>query len=241
MRIRRVGLAVALAAAGVITAGSVAADAGTAPSIYSGPLVVCWNVNNHTPTVWRAPFTCPTNWQATVGGVGSSGQPGPAGPPGPQGPAGPAGARGPSGVTATVAGSLGGVASVPTGGPFVANSTLVGTVPLNSGKYLVCLSAKATPPAGGTGAVEVFPQFFLYDQPKNATFTGDLLNVGAGPLESGSHATIDSYYNGCGLITEQSDGPVVLYVYAFGYDSDQGAGSYVLDNLSVSVVGVTPA
>jgi hypothetical protein len=85
----------------------------------------------------------------------------------------------------------------------------------------------------------VFPQFFVYDQVKNASFTGDLLNVGAGALESGGHTTIDSYYNGSGLITLTA--ATTLHVYPFGYDSDTSAGSYKLDDLSVTVIQVTPA
>jgi len=130
------------------------------------------------------------------------------------------------------------VASVPTGGSFVANATLLGTVQLQqAGTYLVSLSAKATPPAGGTGSVNVFPQFFVYDQPANTSFTGDLFNVGSGALESGANANIDSYYSGSDIITVTDT--TTLDIYGFGYDSDRGAGSYVFDGGTFSATLVT--
>jgi hypothetical protein len=133
------------------------------------------------------------------------------------------------------------VTSVPTGGSFNANSVEAGTIALGAGTYLVTLNAKATPNAASTA--QVFPQFFVYDQVKNPAFAGDLFNVGAGALEpfnvdlAHSH---DSYYSGTDIITVPAGGQT-LHVYAFGYDSDTSAGTYALDDLSVSVVQVTPA
>lgn len=129
---------------------------------------------------------------------------------------------------------LGSVASVATGGGFVANATEVGSFDLKAGTYVISVNAKATPLM--TSAVQVFPQFFVYDQPKNATFTGDLFNVGSGALESGGNTTIDSYFSGTGTVT--LDAPATLHLYAFGYDSDKGAGSYKLDDLTVNAVPV---
>jgi hypothetical protein len=137
----------------------------------------------------------------------------------------------------TVTKDLGTVATVPTGGGFVANSTEVGTVSLAAGTYMISLNAKATPNAAESG--QVFPQFFVYDQVKNSAFTGDLFNVGTGALEpfnvdvAHSH---DSYFSGSTLITLPS--PVTLHIYAFGYDSDNGGGSYVLDDLTISTVSL---
>ena len=68
-----------------------------------------------------------------------------------QGPAGPAGkdgtngSNGTNGVTSAVTTDLGGVSSVPTGGSFVANATLAGTLSLKAGTYLLSVNAKATP------------------------------------------------------------------------------------------------
>lgn len=141
---------------------------------------------------------------------------------------GPAGQQGPSGVVSTKTTDLGSVPSVATGGGFVANATQVGTIDLKAGTHLLSLKAKATPPSGGTGPAEVFPQFFVYNQVKNASFTGDLFNVGSGALESGANAQIDSYYGGSSVATLTS--ATTLYVYAFGYDSDRGAGLLLLDH-----------
>lgn len=152
---------------------------------------------------------------------------------------GPAGPQGPSGVVSTKTTDLGAMASVPTGGSFVTNAPEVGTgISLEAGTYLISLNAKATPPSGGTGTVEIFPQFFVYNQVKNTAFTGDVLNVGSGALESGTHATIDSYFSGAATVTLTQ--ATTLHVYAFGYDSDTSAGHYILDDLSVTATEINP-
>lgn len=127
---------------------------------------------------------------------------------------------------------LGGLTSaVVTGGHFIDNATEVGTVTLQPGSYFVSVNAKATPNVAS--AVPVFPQFFVYNQAKNAAFNGDLFNVGAGSLAT-NNTSIDSYFSGSGTIT--LDKVTTLHVLAFGYDSDRGAGSYTLDDLTVTAV-----
>lgn len=169
-----------------------------------------------------------------------AGAQGPAGAAGPQGPSGAAGPKGPSGVVSAGGHDLGAVDSVATGGSFVSNATLAGTISLGAGTYLVSLDAKATP--SEATAAQVYPQFFIYDQAASPSFAGDLLNVGTGALEpfgadvAHSH---DSYYSGAGIITLPS--PATLHVYAFGYDSDNGGAAYHLDDVTVSAVQVTPA
>jgi len=143
------------------------------------------------------------------------------------------GPQGSSGVLSTKTKDLGNVPSVATGGGFVANSTEVGQVQLPAGTYLVSLNAKATPNAATSG--EVFPQFFVYNQVKNANFTGDLFNVGTGALEPAA-TNHDSYFSGSTTISLAA--PTTLHVYAFGYDSDSGAGSYTLDDLTVTATRV---
>lgn len=176
-------------------------------------------------------------WSVT-GPQGPQGSPGPRGYPGPQGPQGDTGAQGPSGVIGTTTTDLGGVASVATGGSFVTNATAVGSgVSLKAGTYLISLNAKATPLM--TSAVQVFPEFFVYDQVKNAAFAGDLFNVGSGALESGGNVNIDSYYSGSTVITLTQD--TTLDIYAFGYDSDRGAGTYALDDLTFTATQIQPA
>lgn len=145
-------------------------------------------------------------------------------------------------MVATTRTDLHGVTSVPTGGGFNANSTEVGTgITLPAGTYLVTLNAKATPNATTTG--QVFPQFFVYNQVKNSAFTGDLFNVGTGALEpfnvdvAHSH---DSYFSGTDQVVIPAGGQT-LHVYAFGYDSDTGAGSYALDDLTITATQLIPA
>lgn len=203
----------------------------SANAVTSGPRsITAYSCENSTRTLKTVltehQQTCPTGMtEVSVGGV--------AGPRGPQGPAGATGATGPSGFVETAVVDLGAVPSVATGGPFVTNATQVGTVFLAAGTYIVTVNAKATPPSGGTGAVNEFPQFFLYNQPANASFAGDLLNVGAGPLEAGANSNIDSYYSGTGIVTLTS--ATTLHLYAFGYNDNRGSDTYVLDDATVTV------
>lgn len=91
------------------------------------------------------------------------------------------------------------------------------------------------------GAVQVYPQFYVYNGQMAADFSNDLFNVGSGALESGANGTIDSYFSGSSLVTVAGPGTEELHIYAFGYDSDRSAGSYTLDSLSVVAVPVTTA
>jgi hypothetical protein len=148
------------------------------------------------------------------------------------------GPQGPSGVLSTATTPLvSATANVNTGGSFTARSTTVGTVALSAGTYLVNVNFIATPNAATAG--DVFPQLFVYDGPVNADFTNDLFNVGAGALEDPTAAiladgdTINSYYSGSTVVTVPSGGET-LDVYAFGYDSDTGEGSYALNSATVT-------
>lgn len=230
---------------GGIAYAATGAASSTAPVPHAG--YACVNLKTHTAmTILDSPSSaCPAGTTSIVlgaqgpagqkgatGAMGATGSPGPAGSPGAPGP------QGPSGVVSEKTDDLGGVASVPTGGSFVANSTEVGSgIALDAGTYLVTMNAKATPRASGDTA-QIFPQFFLYNQVKNVAFTGDLLNIGAGALEPDG-TNHDSYYSGAAIVTLTAT--TTLHVYAFGYDSDQGSGSYALDDLTVTVVQVTPA
>jgi hypothetical protein len=148
---------------------------------------------------------------------------------------GPTGRQGPSGVVSTKTTDLGSVASVATGGSFVTNATQAGTISLKAGTYLVNVNAKATPNV--SNSFEVFPEFFVYNQAANPSFTGDLFNVGSGSLAE-NNTNIDSYFSGSGVITLTS--ATTLHVYAFGYDSDRSAGSYTLDDLAVTATQINP-
>jgi hypothetical protein len=177
---------------------------------------VAYVVNGHN-TGW----SLPVEFFVTVsaGGAGSAG---------PAGPKGDTGAQGPSGVVASALSTLTDATSlVNTGGSFTANKTLVGHVSLKAGTYLVTLNAKAAW-ASGTGE---FPQFFVYKGVALADFSNDLFNVGNGALAQ-DNASIDSYYSGTGQVTLTEDGD--LDIYAFGYNANHGAGTFSLENLTVT-------
>jgi hypothetical protein len=226
---RKSKLALAAAAvAAVCVAAPLTAEAVTAPSpVHHAAFFACvdHNGSGQATSVTGHPMTCPAGSILAEGDKGTTGPAGPAGAPGKDG------APGTSGVVSAAAHDLGAVASVATGGSFAANKTLAGTVSLKAGTYLLSVNAKATPLT--SSAVEVFPQFFVYNGAALADFSNDLLNVGSGPLAS-SNTTIDSYYSGTGVVTLKAD--AVLNVYAFGYDSDRGAGTYALGDLSVTAV-----
>ena len=138
---------------------------------------------------------------------------------------------------------------IKTGGSAATNATDAVELTLPAGTYQVSVNAKATPieqlSAGQPSGVQIFPQFFVYNGALNPTpptghwWDNDLFNVGSGALESGQNVTIDSYYSGSGLVTVAGPGSEELHIYAFGYDSDRGAGSYTLDDLTVTAVPVT--
>jgi hypothetical protein len=129
--------------------------------------------------------------------------------------------------------------SVVSGGSFSTNKTLAGTITLSAGTYLVDVNFKATPNAVTTG--QVFPSLFVYNGPQaSGSFANDIFNVGSGGLELPTAAEvsggdlIDSYFSGTAEITVPAAGET-LDVYAFGYDSDAGAGTYELDSAVVTV------
>lgn len=132
--------------------------------------------------------------------------------------------------------------AVPTGGKFCPDppacsggAVLAGHLGLPAGTWQVTLSAKVNANASTPASpVQTFPQFFVYTQVKNQNFTGDAFNVGAGSIDTGtSH---DSYYTGSGILTLTAH--TTINIYAFGYDSDSGAGSYSMSALQVSAVSV---
>ena len=149
-------------------------------------------------------------------------------------------AAGPSGVVSTGTHSLvspSSPATASTGGSFTARATVEGTVTLSAGTYLLNVNAMVTPDATTNG--DVFPQLMVYDGPVNADFTNDLFNVGNGAIENPTSTEltqgnlINGYLSASNEITVPADGET-LDVYAFGYDSDQGEGSYQLNDLTVT-------
>jgi hypothetical protein len=151
-------------------------------------------------------------------------------------------AQGPSGVVSTRTYTLTPESSVPTGGRFSTGKKLVGTVPLAAGTYLINVNFMATPNAATTGAV--FPQGFVYDGAAKSDFSNDMYNFGSGALApyNASPPTdqVNSYYSGSSEIVVPAGGKT-LDVYAFGYDSDHGAGSYELNSAMLTATALNVA
>lgn len=237
--ITRKAVVVAAGVAAVLgSAGGALAATGTlsAPSTIAGCVVGSSRTleNVHSPA--SNLHGCTKGWQATWN---VQGQQGPQGPQGKQGP------QGPSGVVSTSDTNLvtSPPTSVATGGSFSANKTQVGTVSLVAGTYLIDINFMATPNEVTTG--QVFPQVFVYNGAQKSDFSNDLFNVGSGGLELANASEvandpIDSYYSGSAEVTVPSGGET-LYVYAFGYDSDAGPGTYALDTLHVTATALNPA
>jgi fibronectin type III domain protein len=166
---------------------------------------------------------------------------GPQGDPGPQGDQGPAGQQGPSGVVSTGTNQL--VSSsqgdqVQTGGSFSKRSTEVGSVQLDAGTYLINVNAVATPDATTSG--DVFPQLEVYQaQFSGSNWSDDLFNVGNGAIENPTATElsqgnlINGFLSASDEVTVPAGGET-LYLYAFGYDTDQGEGTYTLNSATVT-------
>lgn len=161
------------------------------------------------------------------------------------GPKGATGPQGPSGVVSISNTNLTPPTSpVPTGGSFSSRKTLVGTVKLKAGTYLINVNFTATPDAVTTG--QVFPFVAVYNGPQaNGSFANNLFNVGSGALEQETTLlpasdSINSNFSGSSEIKVPAAGET-LDVYAFGNDSDQGEGSYTLNALNVTATALNTA
>lgn len=125
--------------------------------------------------------------------------------------------------------------TIDTGGSAATRATQVGSLTLNPGTYLLTVNAKATPIVQANAVTQISPSFFVYDQPLTSAFTGDLVNFGGNPIESGANANIDAYFGASQIVTITAPN-TTLYFYAFGYDSDRGEGTYTLDDLTASAI-----
>lgn len=128
--------------------------------------------------------------------------------------------------------------TVLTGGAFSAKATHLPTeIALGEGTYLLTVNFTAAPRAVLPG--QVFPQLFVYNGKAAIDLSNNLFNVGAGALASPTLAeivgggVISSYYSGTAQITVPAGGET-LHVYAFGYDSGGGAGSYTLRHATMT-------
>jgi hypothetical protein len=128
--------------------------------------------------------------------------------------------------------------AVPTGGSFNSKSAEVGSLTLPAGTYQLDINAQAEPDASTTGTVSA--QFFVYDQVKNSSFSGDLFNVSADlqPYVSAASSQHDAYASGSSVVTVPSGGET-LHVYGFGYDADTGASEYSLITGSLTATKIS--
>jgi hypothetical protein len=156
-------------------------------------------------------------------------------------------AQGPSGVVSTKTYTLksdpsGNSDIIPTGGSFATHAIMIGTATLPAGTYLINVNFMATPTAATTGAV--FPQGFVYDGTAKSDFSNDMYNFGSGALAPYNTSTptdqVNSYYSGSSEIVVPAGGET-LDVYAFGYDSDHGAGSYELNSATLTATALNVA
>lgn len=154
------------------------------------------------------------------------------------GTAGAAGPQGPSGVVSTTPTQLVRSSAVPvnTGGSFSSRKTLVGTVTLAAGTYLLNVNTEVTPNETTSG--NVFPQLEVYNGAAQSDFSNDLFNLGNDAIEDPTAVEvsqgnlINGFFSGSDEITVPTGGET-LDVYAFGYDSDQGEGTYLLNSASI--------
>jgi hypothetical protein len=240
-----------IAATGALIIGTGAASAtvlsaAPAPGNYTlyGCVSGTTRTLEHIYTVASNFKNCPSGSFAVA--FNSTGPKGATGATGKTGSTGATGKTGPSGVvsvnTTQLAPSAG--ENVDTGGSFASRSSMVGTVALAAGTYLLNANFVATPNATTGG--EVYPQFFVYNGAQKSDFSNDLFNVGAGALENPSATVlsdgdvINSYYSGSTEITVPKGGET-LDVYAFGYDSDTGEGSYLLNSATITATQLNPA
>ena len=239
-----------LALAGTVTAlavagGSLAAVAATSTPTPLAPNKLCYNAGGNVLAVHSV---CPPKYKTYTLAVGQRGPKGATGARGVTGKTGPQGIQGVQGQPGTNGKdgkngngvvwhgtenllSLSGPESIATGGGFVANSTLVGTITFASAGYWdIQISAQTTPKASGDTS-QVFPQLFLYNQPKSSSFAGDVLNMSTEDQPDGTNH--NSYLNG-GITVFVPAPATKYYVYAFGYDGDMGAGSYTLNYVNMT-------
>lgn len=127
-----------------------------------------------------------------------------------------------------------------TGGAAYATATLLGSITLNPGTYLINASFTASPDAVTGGSV--FPQImFTAGGPLAKGYATSVFNVGAGALEDPiasalPNDVINSSYSGDQLYTVTGTSPVTLDFYGGGYDSDTGAGTYTLNSATVTAI-----
>ncbi|MCW2961341.1 MAG: hypothetical protein JWM90_1728 [Thermoleophilia bacterium] len=185
-----------------------------------------------------------------AGSAAAKATPSSANTPGTTGPTGPAGAKGANGTNGAngadgakgVAASLGGkfdatdVAIPKIGGPFVANSTVAGTVSLSAGTYLINANALFDRVNNNLPSSPVL-MLALRGVPSG----GDLFGADYGTAFTGEYPTsgnLEQTASSTRIVTLATE--TVIRVMVFGYNanqSDNGSGNYNAD-VSVSAVKV---
>jgi hypothetical protein len=175
----------------------------------------------------------------TNGTDGKDGAPGIKGDTGPVGPAGPAASDVNGSLVSTT--NLTPTNNVPTGGSALARATQVGSFTLSAGTYLLNANFVASPDE--TSSAQAFPQLLLTrGGPLNSSFSTSFWNVGSGnlenPLASALPADVtNSNFSGSDVVIVPAGGQTFT-VYAFGYNSDTGEGTYTLNGGSITAVQV---
>lgn len=163
---------------------------------------------------------------------------GPKGAKGAPGPAGPAGPQGPSGVVSATTYDLlanetnpDSTMTINAGGSFTTGNTLVDTINLSAGTYLVSVDFKGVALTDGGVGAQITPQLFVYNGTAKIDFSNDLFNVGGGDLQPAT-TNHDSYYSGTQIVTVPTGGET-LNIYGFGYLDNSGSGTWGLEKGSV--------
>jgi hypothetical protein len=247
-KIKKLGIAGAVAVGAIAISTGVAGASSISAAPKPGNFTIVGCVAGSSRTLEHV-FTDAANFKNCPSGsfAVAFNSTGPKGATGATGAKGATGAQGPSGVVGVTNQQLVTAPAgdpVATGGSFTTLKTLVGTVALKAaGTYEVNVNYTATPNAVTGG--EVFPFLAVYDGAQKSDFSNDIFNVGSGALEQETTQlpagdSINSNFSGSDVVTVPAGGET-LDIYAFGNDSDQGQGSYVLNSATVNAVQLNTA
>jgi hypothetical protein len=142
------------------------------------------------------------------------------------------GSAGPAGETLVSQTTLSANAAVATGGPFLTNATVLGSVTVKTaGEYRVSVNAKV---AADSTTQEVFPLIAVYNGVALSDYSNDLFNLGDGALPLSK--TIDQYIVGSQVVSLPAG---TLKIYGFGYTPGGAAGTFNFEGATVTVTAVT--
>lgn len=148
------------------------------------------------------------------------------------GAAGSNGSAGSAGETLVSQTALSANAAVATGGPFLTNATVLGSVTVKTaGEYRVSVNAKV---AADSTTQEVFPLIAVYNGVALADYSNDLFNLGDGALPLSK--SIDQYIVGSQVVSLPAG---TLKIYGFGYTPGGAAGTFNFEGATVTLTAVT--